>query len=81
MCSTVRDMTTMATDIATMTGIEATGEITTTGSASAAINRTGADWMAITNGKSGVEPQFFLNSKLRFDPTFKVGLLMFAGVL
>lgn len=37
--------------------------------------------MAITNGKSGVEPQFFLNSKLRFDPTFKVGLLMFAGLL
>ena len=37
--------------------------------------------MAITNGKSRVEPQFFLNSKLRFDPTFKVGLLMFAGVL
>jgi hypothetical protein len=81
MRSTVRDMSTMATDTTTMTGIDATGEITTTGSTSAATIGTGAAWMAITNGKSGVEPQFFLNSKLRFDPTFKVGLLMFAGLL
>jgi hypothetical protein len=81
MRSTVRDMSTMATDITTMTGIDAIGEITTTGSTSAATIGTGAAWIAVTNWESEVEPQFFLNSKLRFDPTFNVGLLMFAGLL
>jgi hypothetical protein len=81
MRNTVRDMSTIATDTTTMTGIDVTGEITTTGSTSAATIGTGAAWMAITNGESGFEPQFFLNSKLRFELTFQVGLLMFAGLL
>ena len=58
-------MTTTAIDIETMIGIDATGDITTTGSALATTRGTGAASIIITET----------------IPISRVGLLMFAGLL